>query len=143
MSEQANIQITRTLFDNLNAHDEDRNDPFFADDYVGYGTARPGAATRQQVKMINQGFYNAFPDQHFDITFTLAQGDYVVTHWTATGTHTGPLPTPSGNTIPPTGKKATVMGSNTAEIKNGKITRGWQFWDLASLLGQLGLLPPL
>jgi len=143
MSAEDNIKLVKALFEGINAHDEDRNDPFFADGYVGFGPGRPGPATRQQVKMVNQGFYQAFPDLHFDVTLTLAQGDYVVTHWTGTGTHTGPLPTPSGGAIPPTGKKATIMGSNTAEIKNGKITRGWQFWDMASLLGQLGLMPPM
>ena len=142
MSEE-NIKIQQAIFDGLNAHDLDRNDRLFADDFVGYAPGAPGPTTREQAKMVNQGFLTAFPDLHFDITLTLAQGDYVVTHWTGTGTHTGPLPTPSGNTIPPTGKKATVMGSNTAEIKNGKITRGWQFWDMASLLGQLGLMPPM
>jgi predicted ester cyclase len=142
MSEE-NIKIQQAIFDGLNAHDLDRNDRLFADDFVGYAPGAPGPTTHEQAKMVNQGFLTAFPDLHFDITLTLAQGDYVVTHWTGTGTHTGPLPTPSGNTIPPTGKKATVMGSSTAEIKNGKVTRGWQFWDMTSLLGQLGLLPPM
>ncbi len=143
MSEQDNIQIMRTLFDNLNAHDQDRGDPLFADGYVAYAPGAPGPATREQAKALNEGFLKAFPDLRFDITLTIAQGDYVVTHWTGAGTHTGPLPTPSGNTIPPTGKSATTMGSTTLEIKNGKITRGWIFWDMASLLGQLGLLPPM
>ncbi|MDQ3250019.1 MAG: ester cyclase [Chloroflexota bacterium] len=45
--------------------------------------------------------------------------------------------------MPPTGKTVTVVGSSTAQFKNGKIIRGWTFWDRASLLGQLGLLPPM
>ena len=143
MSEQDNIQIAQATIDNLNAHDQDRSDPLFADDYMGYGPGQVGATNWEQAKAVNQGFLTAFPDLHFDVTLTIAQGDYVVQHWTGTGTHTGPLPTPSGGTIPPTGKKATVMGSTTTEIKNGKITRGWNFWDMAGLLGQLGLLPPM
>ena len=143
MSEQDNVKIANTLFDYFNAHDQDRSDPWFADNYMGYGPGAPGPATREQIKAVNQGFLDAFPDLHFDITLTLAQGDYVVQNWTGTGTHSGSLPTPSGGTIPPTGKSATVLGSTTLEIKNGKITRGWNFWDMASLLGQLGLMPPM
>ena len=144
MSEQENVRIAHTLFDNFNAREQDRSDPLYADDFVGYGTGRPpGGVTWAQVKAVNEGFLTAFPDLHFDITLTIAQGDYVVAHWTSTGTHTGPLTTPSGNTIPPTGKSATLMGSGTLEIKNGKATRGWVYWDMASLLGQLGLMPPM
>ena len=143
MSEQDNVRIMRTVFDNLNAHDQDRSDPLYADGYVGYGPGVPGTATRDQIKAVNEGFLKAFPDLRFEVTLTIAQGDYVVAHWTASGTHTGPMPTPSGRTIPPTGKHATVMGSSTIEVENGKITQGWIFWDMASLLGQLGLLPPM
>jgi len=55
----------------------------------------------------------------------------------------GPLRTLSGGTIPPTGKTATLVGSTTAQVKNGKVTHTWSFWDLASLLGQPGLLLPM
>jgi steroid delta-isomerase-like uncharacterized protein len=88
-------------------------------------------------------FRTAFPDLHLAVTRTVAQGDDVVAHWTATGTHTGPLRTPSGNSVPPTGKKVVVVGSTTFELKAGKIAHDWIFWDMTSLLGQLGLMPPM
>jgi predicted ester cyclase len=53
------------------------------------------------------------------------------------------LQTPSGGSIPPTGKSPVVMGSTTSEVKDGKIIHSWTFWDMAALLGQLGLLPPM
>ena len=65
----------------------------------------------------------------------------VVAHWSATGTHNGPLLTPTGDSIPATGKKAQVSGSTTYEFKDGVIARNWVFWDMASLLSQLGLMP--
>ncbi len=86
----------------------------------------------------------SFPGTKFEVLHTIAQGDYVVTNWKASGgTHSGPLLTPSGGTVPPTGKSATIMGSTTAQLKNGKVIHSWTFWDMASLLGQLGLLPPM
>jgi hypothetical protein len=36
-----------------------------------------------------------------------------------------------------------VVGSVTYLIKDGKIVHSWTFWDMAGLLGQLGLLPPM
>jgi hypothetical protein len=35
------------------------------------------------------------------------------------------------------------VGSTTTQVKNGKITHAWTFWGMTSLLGQLGLLPPM
>jgi predicted ester cyclase len=93
--------------------------------------------------MYNQSFLTAFPGSKFEVLHTISQGDYVVVNWRASGAHTGPLQLPSGSTIQPTGKTATVLGSTTFQIENGKITRSLNFWDLASFLGQLGLLPPM
>jgi predicted ester cyclase len=51
--------------------------------------------------------------------------------------------TPSGKTIPPTGRKVALLGSSTFEIKQDKVVHGWAYFDTASMLGQLGVLPPM
>jgi steroid delta-isomerase-like uncharacterized protein len=144
MSEQENIKAAHAFFDAWNAGDLSQGDEYNAADFMAEG---PGAATpmnTEQNRMYSQNFLTAFPGSKFEILLTIAQGDYVVTNWKASGgTHSGPLRTPSGGTVPPTGKSAVVMGSTTTQLKNGKITHSWTFWDMASLLGQLGLLPPM
>ena len=110
MAEFNNIQIAEKLFDAINAHDLDLGDSYLAVDYKfeGPGTKlNGGALNRDQARVYNQGFMNAFPDLHFDINRKIAQGEYVVINWVASGTHTGPLPTPTGDTLPATGKKST------------------------------------
>ena len=144
MSEQENIKIARAFFDHFNAHDLDAIDQSQADDFkVEVATSAAGPMNKEQNRMYLQNFLTAFPDIHFEVTLSVAQGDYVVLHWIGTGTHTGPLGTPSGGMIEPTGKEVTLSGSTTAEIKNGKTARSWTFWDMAAFLGQLGLLPPM
>jgi len=143
MSEQENIKIAQAFFTDYNDNALGRNDSTLADNYMTEGPGAPGPMNKEQSQAYNQNFKTAFPDSRFELLLTIAHGDYVVTHWKASGTHTGPLMTPSGGTLPPTGKAATVMGSTTTEVKNGKATRGWTFWDMASLLLQLGLLPPM
>ena len=143
MSEQENIKIAQSFFQDWNDHALGRNDHMLADNYEAHAPGSPGPQTKEQARAYNQGFLDAFPDSRFEITLTIAHGDHVVTHWMISGTHTGALRTPSGGAIPPTGKKATVTGSTTAEIKNGKAVRGWTFWDMAGLLIQLGLMPPM
>ena len=80
---------------------------------------------------------------HFEVVRTIAQGDFVTANWRATGTHNGPLTTPNGNSIPPTGKKATTPGSTTYQFKDGKAVYSWVHWDMITLLAQLGLMPDM
>ena len=47
------------------------------------------------------------------------------------------------SSIPATGKQFVLKASDTYELQGGKIFRSWTFGDQASLLGQLGLMPPL
>jgi steroid delta-isomerase-like uncharacterized protein len=144
MSEQENIKAAHAFFEAWNAGDLSQADAYNAADFMAEGPGAPGPMNTEQNRMYSQNFLTAFPGSKFEILLTLAQGDYVVTHWKASGgANSGPLRTPSGGSIPPTGKTATVVGSTTTQLKNGKITRSWTFWDMASLLGQLGLLPPM
>ncbi len=134
---------SRANDDAFNAHDLEKLSQLWAADFLAEPTGAPAPWNGEQHRMYLQGYLTAFPDAHLDVTLTIAQGDYVVAHWTATGTHTGPLPTPTGGSIPATGKQFVLKGSDTYELKGGKIFRLWQFADGASLLGQLGLMPPL
>ena len=144
MSEQDNIKAAHAFFDAWNAGDLSKGDVYNAPDFMAEGPGAPGSMNTEQNRMYTQNFMTAFPGTKFEVLLTIAQGDYVVTNWKAAGgTHSGPLQTPSGASIPPTGKSAIVMGSTTTQLKNGKITHSWTFWDMASLLGQLGLLPPM
>jgi steroid delta-isomerase-like uncharacterized protein len=141
MSEQDNIKAVHADFEAFNARDQEAWIQGRAADFVSEQPGAPGPVNAEQNWAIVSGFFAAFPDLHFEVTMTIAQGNDVVAHWTATGTHNGPLPTPTGDSIPATGKKAQVRGSTTFEFKDGVIARNWVFWDMASLLGQLGLMP--
>jgi steroid delta-isomerase-like uncharacterized protein len=144
MTEQENIKAALAFFDAWNKGDLSQADAYNAPDFMAEGPGAPGPMNTEQNRMYSQNFLTAFPGSKFEVLLTVVQGDYVVTNWKISGgTHSAPLHTPSGGTIPPTGKSATVMGSTTSQLKNGKITRSWTFWDMASLLGQLGLLPPM
>jgi predicted ester cyclase len=144
MSEQENIKAAHAFFDAWNAGDLSKADTFEADGFMAEGPGAAGPMNREQNRMYLQNFLTAFPGSKFEVLLTLTQGDYVVTHWKVSGgAHSGPLHTPSGGVIPPTGKTAIVVGSTTSLVKNNKVTHSWTFWDMASLLGQLGLLPPM
>lgn len=141
MAEQENTQIAKKFFKAFNDHDLNQTKALEAPNYKTKAPGAPEAMDGDQSRAYNQGFITAFPDLNFELTDKIAQDDFVVINWIARGTHTGNLRTPTGSVIPPTGKKAAVHGSTTFEIKNGKAVRSWVFWDMVTLLTQLGLMP--
>jgi len=83
-------------------------------------------------------YRTAFPDVHFTIDDQIAEGDLLVTRWTARGTHQGPL-----MGIPPTGKQAMVTGISITRVASGKVVEGWTNFDALGLLQQLGAGPSM
>ena len=141
MSEQENTKIALKFFEAINAHDLSRGRAYQTSDFKQESPGAMGMMNVEQAEAYVQGFFDAFQDLHFDIRQTIAQGNYVVVNWMASGTHTGGLRTPTGAVIPPTGKKAMVPGSSTYQFKDGKAIMAWVHWDMTTLLAQLGLMP--
>ena len=81
-------------------------------------------------------YRTAFPDIHFTIDEQIAEGDTVMTRWTARGTQTGEL---AG--MPPTGKSVTVTGIVVDRFSNGMIAETWAIFDQFGMMQQLGVIP--
>jgi steroid delta-isomerase-like uncharacterized protein len=142
MSEQGNVRVIRANVDALNADDAAAFGRVRAADFAADA---PGVATPLTVEhtwRFNQGYLAAFPDARIDVTRMIAQGDDVAAHSRATGTHTAPLRTASGNAIPATGKTFAVTGCSSYELIGGQIARPWDVADMISLFRQLGVMPP-
>jgi steroid delta-isomerase-like uncharacterized protein len=79
-----------------------------------------------------------FPDIHFAIEDMLAEGDMVLTRWTARGTHTGiPFPTVIGD-VPAIGNLFLIEGMTWHRIVDGKIAEVTANEDSLGLIQQLG-----
>jgi steroid delta-isomerase-like uncharacterized protein len=141
MSEQENLSTVEKIFATLNARQLGVMDEFYANDYRYEAPGLPGPADLETARGYVQGFLTAFPDLHFELRDKVAQGDLVAVSWVSTGTHSGPLRTPSGATLPATNKKVNGQGGSFYRFKNGKITSSAIHWDMATLLSQLGLMP--
>jgi steroid delta-isomerase-like uncharacterized protein len=142
MSEQKNLEIAEKSLNSINTRTQEQMTNLYADDYLADSPGATGV-TLEQSRANTQVYLEAYPDLHFEVLRRIAQGDYVVLDWVATGTNSGPLRTPSGNSIPATGTKGKIYGSTTYEIKDGKIVHSWVYWDRVAMLEQLGLMPPM
>ena len=85
-----------------------------------------------------KGWAKAFPDSKATFHHAFASGDRVVVELSWKGTHTGPLTTPKGE-VAPTGKSIDLRAVQIQELKNGKVASTRQYFDMATLMSQLGL----
>lgn len=88
------------------------------------------------LKMVVTGFGGSFTNWNITIDDQIAEGDKVVTRWTASATHTGPL-----QGMLPTGNTVRVTGVNVARFAGSKIAESWFNFDMLSLLQQIGAIP--
>lgn len=137
---EENKRIARRLNDEVWGEGNlDLIDEFVAEEYVEHNTASPEdihgrEGYRENVRMVRE----AFPDMDVTLHDVIAEGDGVVTHYTITGTHDGPL-----MGIEPTGAEIEFSGMAIARIEDGKLVEDWSQVDLYGLMGQLGLGPDL
>jgi steroid delta-isomerase-like uncharacterized protein len=112
---------------------EELLDPDFVDH-----DALPGQPPgREGHKQILAAFRSAFPDLNVTTEDIVAEGDKVVSRWTARGTHQGEL-----LGIAPTGNGVTIKGIDVLRVAEGRIVERWaQFNDL-EMMQQLGVVPP-
>ena len=106
-----------------------------APDFANHDPAMTHQGLEQYQPFVT-AYLTAFPDLHFMFEDQIAEGDKVVTRWTARGTHQG-----SFMGIPPTGKQAAVTGITIDRFANGKIVESWYNFDALGLLQQLGVIP--
>ncbi len=117
------------LVDELTTDDYENHDPYEPPGGFGRG---PAAA-----KALMNLYRSAFPDVQFTIVEQVAEGDQVVTRWTATGANTGPL-----MGMPPTGRRIHITGISIDRMVNGKSAQTWANWDMFGMMQQLGVIPP-
>jgi steroid delta-isomerase-like uncharacterized protein len=140
---KANAEMARSLYDRWNARDFDRLAELMAKDgeivLVGSDTRFRGPAGAIE---FSQMWAEGFPDGRVEVERTVASGDYVSVEFTGRGTHTGTL-RGSGGDIPATGRSLTLHLCDFYEIRDGKIVSLHSYFDSASMLTQLGLMPEL
>ena len=108
-------------------------DELFAPSFV----SRPSGGTLAAFVQTITAMDESFPDLRITIDEQVAEGNTVVTRWTARGTHRGAF-----MGVSPTGREVTVSGVQIHRLARGKIVELWEQLDLFGLMQQLGGPPP-
>ena len=132
MSEQNKARIRRVIEEAYSKGNLAVVDEVAASNLVIHTTSqdirgRDGA--KQYVAMMRA----AFPDLHFTIEDQIAEGDMVVTRWTARGTHQGNF-----QGVAATGREIRLMGTDIDRMTDGKVVECWAHVDELGLMRQLG-----
>lgn len=136
MSEPNKAQVRRVIEEIYNRGDLDLVDQVAASNLV----IRIGSEEIQghdEIKRYVAGLRAGFPDLTLTIEDQIAEGDMVVTRWTARGTHAGEF-----QGIPATGREVRVAGTDIDRIIDGKTVDCWVHMDQLGLMQQLGGASP-
>ena len=130
-------QMTRCMV----AHDVDALATVYAADAVITTPDEGEIKGREQIVAYLGKFIEAFPDLEWEPLAEHESGDTSIDEGWVVGTNTGPLPGPTGETLPPTGKRVRIRSVDIATVSGGQIVRHNFYFDQMDVLGQLGLLP--
>ena len=117
-----------------NSHDPDKVAACYTDDAtyedVAFGEVAHG---REELKKMAAGFFAAVPDMKLEIVSSSQHGNEGSVEWVFSGTDAG---------LYKTGKKFSVRGASRFQLRGGKFSSNKDFYDSASIMRQVGVLPP-
>jgi steroid delta-isomerase-like uncharacterized protein len=139
MAAQDHAALVRSVYDAYNGRDFDRAAAAVADTYEWLMTPTGQVFHGPDgMRQYLAGWADGFPDSKVEVTNVIVGDGQAVVEFTGRGVHSGTLVTPMGD-IPATGKQAELHFCDVYEIADGKLRRGRSYFDLATLMRQLGL----
>jgi steroid delta-isomerase-like uncharacterized protein len=128
---------TRDIIAAFNSHNVDRFLSFHTDDVIVNMADGTVAHGKEEAGANLKRIFAAFPDYSVELTSFFASGNHACVEGIASGTHTG-----NYMGIPATGKRFSLRVVSISELREGKASRVSAYSDSASLMRQLGVLPP-
>lgn len=116
-----------------NSYNPDKMLPVFTDDVfyedVAFGEVSHGSA---ELRKFAASYFEAVPDLELKLLRASIHNGHGTIEWAFSGTDKG---------IYKTGKKFSVRGVSVIDMRDGKIFRNLDFYDSATIMRQVGLLP--
>ena len=116
-----------------NSHDPEKMLALFTDDAfyedVAFGEVSHG---KVELKKFAAEEFEGVPDLELKLVRASVHNGHGTVEWTFSGTDKG---------VYKTGKKFTVRGVSVIDVRDGKISRSLDFYDLSTVMRQVGVLP--
>jgi steroid delta-isomerase-like uncharacterized protein len=127
-----NVAIARRWFQEVwVAGGEATVDELLAPDGVGWMEGREINGP-PDFKDARRALLHVFPDLTVVVEDAIEQDSTVAVRWSATATHRGP-----GLGMPPTNRRVSFRGMTWLELREGRIARAWDSWNLGALIAEL------
>jgi predicted ester cyclase len=138
---KANMQRSRRLYEEIfGAGNYGVADELLAEDIINYGPGSSPMLGTEGIKRQAALLRTAIPDLRATLNDQFGHRDRVVSRWTGSGTHTGPLNLPTG-AVEGTGRSISFDEIRIDRHAGGRIVESWWIPDRFALWQQLGLLP--
>lgn len=135
---EQNKTIVSEFIDALFSRGElDAVDRYLAPEFVNNDPPFGVSTDREGMRTASAMLRAAFPDWHSDQHLVVGEGDIVVEHFTASGTHSGEV-----MGVPATGERMALKGINIFRVDDGRIVERWGRLDDLGFLSQLGVVRP-
>ncbi|MGW0464036.1 ester cyclase [Streptomyces sp. NPDC003027] len=113
----------------------------FAEDAVAITPDAGELRGREAIVEYWRTMTGSIPEATYTPVHSYEIGDTAIDEGIFSGRNTGPIPLPTGETLPPTDRNVTMRGVDLATVKDGRIVSYRIYFDQLEMLGQLDLLP--
>ena len=129
-------KLNDAWLDALNAHDVEGVVACFTDDavFTDIGTGQV-ARGRDELRRSVEGLFVTFGDLRIERTSSVTDGTSLAHEFTMSGVHSGSVPG-----LEATGKSFSTSGAIVCQLRDGKFSRATEYWNMADLLTQVGVL---
>jgi ketosteroid isomerase-like protein len=127
----------------LDAHDVKAAAECYTTDAVAETPDQGQIRGREAIAEYFRQLTDAFPDVRYEPQDGHESGNVAIDEGYVVGTNTAPLPLPSGETVPATGKQIRVRSCDIISVEDGLATSHRFYFDQMEFFGQLGLLPEM
>jgi predicted ester cyclase len=133
---ERNTTVVRDFIDALFTRgDLSAVDRYLAEDFVNHDPPFGLGSGREGIRAAAAAVRAGFPDWHSEMHRLIAEGDYVVEHFTASGTHRGEV-----FGAAPTGDTVALQGIQIFRLADGIIVERWGRLDELGMLRRLGVV---
>ena len=127
-------RLVQELYAAWSLHQLERIDAIFTSD-AAYEDVAAGQVNRgkEEIKQLLRAAYAWAPDFRLTMKSLIVADDCAATEWLSEGIQTGPI-----NDLPASGNSFRLHGASILTFRDGKIATVTDYYDMATLLTQLG-----